>query len=140
MGLVISVTNMKGGVGKTTLTANIGFCLSYTHSKNVLLIDVDPQFNLTQYCMSEDEYEKILTSGAKGTVFDVFIPDSIVIPSMLAPKKKSKGKVSVEYKSLSVNTDNLPKGDKSACKLKKSLETSLLFLIANCQLPKLIQP
>ena len=51
MSLVIAVTNMKGGVGKITLTANIGHCLSFVHSKRVLLVDVDPQFNLTQYYM-----------------------------------------------------------------------------------------
>ncbi|WP_368252051.1 ParA family protein [Enterococcus sp. 2201sp1_2201st1_B8_2201SCRN_220225] len=45
---VISVINMKGGVGKTTLTKEIGIHLSETKNKKVLLIDVDPQLNLTQ--------------------------------------------------------------------------------------------
>lgn len=45
---VISFVNMKGGVGKTTLTKEIGYRLSKSLKKNVLLIDVDPQMNLTQ--------------------------------------------------------------------------------------------
>jgi chromosome partitioning protein len=50
---VISFINMKGGVGKTTLTKEIGYHLSHYHSDNqqpkkVLLIDIDPQINLTQ--------------------------------------------------------------------------------------------
>lgn len=50
-GKVISLINMKGGVGKTTLSVGIADCLA-EHFKNedykVLLIDMDPQFNATQ--------------------------------------------------------------------------------------------
>jgi chromosome partitioning protein len=44
---VISIANFKGGVGKTTSTVNIGAGLSAV-GKKILLIDLDPQFNLTQ--------------------------------------------------------------------------------------------
>lgn len=43
---VVSVINYKGGVGKTTLTANIGADLA-NRGKKVLMIDLDPQANLT---------------------------------------------------------------------------------------------
>ena len=47
MGKVISIINMKGGVGKTTLT--LGFAdLLADQGKSILLIDADPQFNATQ--------------------------------------------------------------------------------------------
>jgi chromosome partitioning protein len=44
---IISIANFKGGVGKTTSTVNIGVGISL-EGKRVLLIDLDPQFNLTQ--------------------------------------------------------------------------------------------
>ncbi|MFC7535015.1 ParA family protein [Actinoplanes sp. GCM10030250] len=43
---VIAVMNYKGGVGKTTLTANLGAAVA-ARGHRVLLIDLDPQANLT---------------------------------------------------------------------------------------------
>lgn len=46
MGIVVSLLNHKGGVGKTTSTVNIGAAIVEL-GKKVLLIDLDPQANLT---------------------------------------------------------------------------------------------
>lgn len=51
MGKVISFMNMKGGVCKTTLCANIANTLAVNFKKRVLVIDMDPQFNATQYIL-----------------------------------------------------------------------------------------
>ena len=50
---IILFTNQKGGVGKTTTCRELGFYLGRTH--RVLLIDTDPQGNLTKGLMENPE-------------------------------------------------------------------------------------
>jgi len=68
---VVALVNMKGGVGKSTITANLGWYLAQRKSRRVLLIDLDPQFNLSQYILGSERYEEIVTKK-KRTVLDLF--------------------------------------------------------------------
>jgi cellulose biosynthesis protein BcsQ len=54
----ISVFNNKGGVGKTTLAFHLAHALAEMGHRT-LVIDLDPQCNITMYGMAEDELEKI---------------------------------------------------------------------------------
>ncbi len=59
MAKVISVFNNKGGVGKTTICWNLGQALG-RRGKRVLLIDFDPQCNLSIAMLGEDLFVKTL--------------------------------------------------------------------------------
>ena len=75
MAIKISLVNMKGGVGKSTLAVNLAWAFADAidgWAVKVLLVDLDPQFNASQYMLGEHRYRtKILAANAP-TVQDIF--------------------------------------------------------------------
>ena len=49
MAKIIAIFNQAGGVGKTTLTLNVGYELARRNLR-ILLVDLDPQGSLTEFC------------------------------------------------------------------------------------------
>jgi len=79
---VVAFMNMKGGVGKSTLAANIGWFAAYHRNLRVLLIDLDPQFNLSQYILGVERYEALVESE-QSTIEALFAPSNGDDPAML---------------------------------------------------------
>ena len=68
----VALINMKGGVGKSTLAANLAWEMATEPwNKRILVIDIDPQFNCSQYLMGAREMENLVSSD-RPTVWDVF--------------------------------------------------------------------
>jgi len=67
---VISILNMKGGVGKTTITLNLAYALANFHHKKILVVDFDPQANASGGLLTYDEYEK--HRDTKQVISDIF--------------------------------------------------------------------
>ncbi|HLY32172.1 MAG TPA: ParA family protein, partial [Ktedonobacterales bacterium] len=70
MAVVTSIINLKGGVGKTTLTLALAHYLAGEHSKRVLVIDLDPQTNATIALVTERRWRERDQSGQ--TLYQLF--------------------------------------------------------------------
>lgn len=73
---VISIINLKGGVGKTMSSINIAHILSTIHNKKVLLVDNDSQSNTTKLFNLYDEEETSISDVINQSVDieDVIFP------------------------------------------------------------------
>ena len=69
--MITAFMNMKGGVGKTTLCVHLAGAAAH-NGKKVLIIDYDPQFNLTQHLLKPEEYYDL--DGRGKTVYRILQP------------------------------------------------------------------
>ncbi|WP_413767861.1 ParA family protein [Rhodococcus pyridinivorans] len=63
MARVIATINLKGGVGKTTTTAALGEFMAAEFGQRVLMIDLDPQTNLTTMMVGEERWRELNELG-----------------------------------------------------------------------------
>lgn len=110
---VVSVINYKGGVGKTSLTANLGAELAW-RGHRVLLLDLDAQASLTFSFISADEWSRVYEK--EGTIkawFDGFdTGDKLPLLSLVqSPKRvntslRARGRLDIIYSHLGlINVD-----------------------------------
>ncbi len=71
-GRVIAMLNIKGGVGKTVLAANLFAAAHLADKRAISFIDLDPQHNLTQYFLSPGERNRI--RDRNHTIYNILNP------------------------------------------------------------------
>lgn len=112
----LTLFNHKGGVGKTTLTVNIANAL-VKEGKKVLLVDADPQCNLTSFYLEESDLEKMLGESSDSESRDT-------IWSALRPIVELTGDIKeVETWEIEKNLDLIP-GDVLLSDYEEALPTA----------------
>lgn len=129
---VISFINMKGGVGKTTLAVNCANALSSEFGKHVLIIDVDPQMNASQYTLKEAQVQEIYARPEK-TIHGIIAQDAN-IPEILSGDATHEERPFEGIFRIKNNLDIIPSHlmimdqnlDSSPYKLTRFIEENLL--------------
>lgn len=90
----ISIFNQKGGVGKSTTTANIAGCLSNDKRKRVLVVDCDGQSNVSNYLLTNTQ------ERSEYSLIDYFknphIPFDKLVSHVYVPDKKNLKRISID--------------------------------------------
>lgn len=79
MAVTVSLINMKGGVGKTTIASQLAYAASDDRLK-VLAIDLDPQSNLSQSMMGPRDYVDHLKNNRPtvAQILEEYIPPGVL--------------------------------------------------------------
>jgi chromosome partitioning protein len=102
---IVSFINYKGGVGKSTSTYHVGCSLSQHYNKRVLLVDIDPQTNLTFLCASIPDWQKVKSaSGTIATMYQRFIDRKPLEPKRFIWKTP----IRISSRNRIANVDLLP--------------------------------
>lgn len=127
----IAIANQKGGVGKTTTAFSLGVSLA-NNDKRVLIVDADPQANLTTYMGYYEEDELPVTLS---TLIERYIDDKEINPEESVLHHHEKVDLIPSDLSLAMTESNLQNAMSREYAMKNclnSLKNQYDYIIIDC--------
>jgi chromosome partitioning protein len=126
---IVSVTNQKGGVGKTVTVVNLAAALARCNKK-VLVLDMDPQANTSDTLGLTSPYE------AKINMYDILIDRAKIIGTSIQDTKENNVKLVSGHINLSGIEHELYRSVKAVIALKKKIDNYVMenfdFILIDC--------
>lgn len=121
--VIITVTNQKGGVGKTTTAVNVAYFLAKEHKARVLLIDFDPQGNATSGLgIDKTVLQSTVNQNGAPTILEA-ISDEKPLTEVIQPTNFKRLFIAPATPRLADAESGLAKAERRFVRLRDALKT-----------------
>jgi chromosome partitioning protein len=125
---ILAVTNQKGGVGKTTTAINTATAIALT-GRRVLLVDVDPQGNLTSGVGLKGQ------RGDEGTVYEALTTDVTAFDGYILPTRVDNMFLMPADRNLTgaeIEMVTLPERERRLQRILGPLRSQFDYIVVDC--------
>jgi chromosome partitioning protein len=125
---IVAVTNQKGGVGKTTTAINTATAIAIA-GRQVLLVDVDPQGNLTSGMGLKGQ------RGADGTIYEALTADVPTHDGFILPTRVDNLSLMPADRNLTgaeIEMVTLPERERRLQRVLEPLRTRFDYIVIDC--------
>jgi chromosome partitioning protein len=125
---ILAVTNQKGGVGKTTTAINIATALAMA-GRRVLLVDIDPQGNLTSGVGLKGQ------RGASGTIYEALTTEADSFDGFILPTRVDNMSLMPADRNLTgaeIEMVSLPRREHRLQRILEPLRSRFDYIVIDC--------